>query len=173
MSRLDRHIRRMQAQRDCLNAARDAIAGVPGVIFELGLGNGRTYDHLRELFPDREIFVFERTVTPHHTCRPDDAHLIAGDVLETLPALCARHPGGVALVHNDLGIGIDEADAALAARLTPPIAGALAPGGMIVSQQPMADAKFRPVAVPDSVPEDRYLMFVCAADPSATAPASP
>ncbi|MEJ0068675.1 MAG: class I SAM-dependent methyltransferase [Pseudomonadota bacterium] len=28
-------------------------------MLELGLGNGRTYDHLRSLFPDHEIFVFD------------------------------------------------------------------------------------------------------------------
>ena len=49
MSRLDSFIRRMQAQRDCLNAAAGLIADVPGVVFDLGLGNGRTFDHLREV----------------------------------------------------------------------------------------------------------------------------
>ncbi len=149
----------MQAQRDCLNAARDRIAAVPGVVFELGLGNGRTYDHLRELFPDREIFVFERAVSPHHSSLPDPEHLVTGDVLETLPAMCARHPGGVALVHNDLGIGVDEADAGLAARLAPSLVAALAPGALVVTQQPMLDPALVPVPLPGTVPEDRYLMF--------------
>ena len=55
MSRLDAFIRRLQAQRTCLGLAADLVAGVPGPVLELGLGNGRTYDHLRELMPDREI----------------------------------------------------------------------------------------------------------------------
>ena len=57
MSRLESFIRRVTAQRDCLNMAKELVVDVPGPILELGLGNGRTYDHLRELFPDREIFM--------------------------------------------------------------------------------------------------------------------
>ncbi len=60
MSRLDSFIRRMLAQRACLNWAAEAVAGIAGPVLELGLGNGRTYDHLRELLPEREIYVFER-----------------------------------------------------------------------------------------------------------------
>ena len=62
MSRLDSFIRRMQGQRDCLNRAAELIAGIPGPVLELGLGNGRTYDHLKEILPDREIFVFDRRI---------------------------------------------------------------------------------------------------------------
>ena len=86
MSRLDSFIRRLEAQRACLNHAAALIAGVDGAVLELGLGNGRTYDHLRALFPDREIFVFDRRVAAHPDCIPDDAHMILGDVRETLPA---------------------------------------------------------------------------------------
>ena len=55
MSRLDSFIRRLEAQRACLNQAAALIVGLDGAVLELGLGNGRTYDHVRELFPDREI----------------------------------------------------------------------------------------------------------------------
>ena len=60
MSRLDSFIRRLQAQRACLNEAVAQIRGVEGFVLELGLGNGRTFDHLREICPDREIYVFDR-----------------------------------------------------------------------------------------------------------------
>ena len=62
MSRLDSFIARMQAQRDCLNFLQPLVERQAGPILEVGLGNGRTYDHLRRLFPDRDIFVFERAV---------------------------------------------------------------------------------------------------------------
>ena len=42
MSRLDSFIRRMSAQRDCLNHVADLLADVEGPVMELGLGNGRT-----------------------------------------------------------------------------------------------------------------------------------
>ena len=58
MSRLDSFIRRLEAQRACLEYAAGQIRDLPGPVLELGLGNGRTYDHLRELLPEREIFVF-------------------------------------------------------------------------------------------------------------------
>ena len=57
MTRLDAAIRRLQAQRMCLDAAVAQIAGKPGIVLELGLGNGRSYDHLRTALPDRQIFV--------------------------------------------------------------------------------------------------------------------
>src|SRR5690606_39857021 len=85
MSRLDSFIRRLEAQRACLGLAAAMIHALPGPVLELGLGNGRTYDHLRELLPEREIFVFEREVNAHPDCIPDAAHLILGDVRATLP----------------------------------------------------------------------------------------
>ena len=93
MSRLDSFIRRLEAQRACLEYAAGQIRDLPGPVLELGLGNGRTYDHLRELLPEREIFVFERAVNAHPDCIPDPAHLILGDVRATLPQARARLPG--------------------------------------------------------------------------------
>ena len=64
MSRLDSMIRRLEAQRDGVAWAALKLVGVPGDILEIGLGNGRTYDHLRETFPDREIWVIDRAPKP-------------------------------------------------------------------------------------------------------------
>ena len=47
MSRLDSMRRRLTAQIDGLNWAAGQIADLPGDVLELGLGNWRTYDHLR------------------------------------------------------------------------------------------------------------------------------
>ena len=70
MSRLDSFIRRLEAQRACLDATPGWIKGIVGPILELGLGNGRTYDHLRGLHPGREIFVFERQPAAHPDSSP-------------------------------------------------------------------------------------------------------
>ena len=40
MSRLDSVIRRLQAQRACLDRAVDLVRDLPGPVLELGLGNG-------------------------------------------------------------------------------------------------------------------------------------
>ena len=74
MTRLDSAIRRLEAQRACLDRAAALVRGVPGPVLELGLGNGRTYDHLRARLPGRDIFVFERAPPPTPTApRPKTA----------------------------------------------------------------------------------------------------
>ena len=108
----------MQAQRDCLNTAAGLIAAVPGAVFDLGLGNGRTFDHLRETLPDREVFVFDRVVNANPKSTPDADHLFLGEVIDQLAARQDRFAGGVALVHSDLGTGTAE-DAPLTAALIP------------------------------------------------------
>src|SRR3970282_2004657 len=86
VSRLDSFIRRLKAQRACIDAAVEMIAALEAPVFELGLGNGRTYDHLRDRLEGREIFVFERCLAAHPACIPDAAHLFLGDIHDTLPA---------------------------------------------------------------------------------------
>ena len=90
-NRLDQFIHRIKAQRACLNMAARLVAGMEGPILELGLGNGRTYDHLRELFPGRKIFVFERDVSAHPDCIPDSAHLLRGEFKDTVPGSLAQN----------------------------------------------------------------------------------
>ena len=82
----------------------------------LGLGNGRTYDHMCEVMPDRDIYVFERHIAAHPMNIPDDDHLLMGDIMETLPEAATRFEGQVALVHTDLGTGIKEENEKLAAK---------------------------------------------------------
>jgi hypothetical protein len=159
MSRLDSAIRRLQAQRACLDAAAHAVSGVEGVVFELGLGNGRTYDHLRETCPQREIFVFERQVAAHPDCVPDDAHLYLGDVLETLPRAAARFAGRVALLHADIGTGDADRNARLAAAIQPHMPRLLSPGGVAVTDQEMPWPEAETVALPDGVAPGRYFLY--------------
>ncbi len=64
-SRLDLFIDRMVSQRACLDFAIAHTAGMKGPVFELGLGNGRTYHHLVQQMDDRPVYVFERAVASH------------------------------------------------------------------------------------------------------------
>ena len=84
MSRLDSFIRRLEAQRACLDHAAQLIGGLPGNVLEFGLGNGRTYDHLRSRFSGREIYVFDRQVAAHPDCIPPSDRLFIGEFLDTL-----------------------------------------------------------------------------------------
>jgi len=159
MSRLDSFIRRLQAQRSCIDQAAELVAPVPGVIFELGLGNGRTFDHLREQMPGREVFVFERSIAAHPDCIPDDDHLFLGDLSTTLPAAAARFAGGVALVHSDIGTGDASYNAEIASFLSRSLDPVLAPGAVIVSDQPIAIPDCPAVALPGDVSQNRYFMI--------------
>ena len=159
MSRLDSFIRRLQAQRACLDRAAELIRELPGPVLELGLGNGRTYDHLRERLPQRDIYVCERQVAAHPDCIPPARFLIIGDVRETLPEVRARLGAAVALIHSDLGSGDDEANRRQAADLAPLIAGLLQPGGIVVSDQAFTAPRLRPLELPVDVKPGRYFLY--------------
>src|SRR5260370_16799645 len=96
MSRLDSFIRRLEAQRACLDHAAELIRDLDGFVLELGLGNGRTYDHLRSLFPDRPIYVCERQVAAPPDSVPPPDMLILCDIRQPFRALHVRLPGRVA-----------------------------------------------------------------------------
>lgn len=159
MSRLDSFLRRLLAQRGCLDAAVAQVGDRAGPVFELGLGNGRTYDHLRELCPGREIFVFERRVCAHPDCIPDAEHLFEGELADTLAAAEPRFAGKIVLIHADLGSGQAEQDARTAALVSARLPAFLAPGAVIVSDQklslPMAEA----LPLPADVQPGRYFMY--------------
>lgn len=159
MSRLDSFIRRLEAQRACLGRAAELVRGLDGAVLELGLGNGRTYDHLRELFPDRDIYVCERKVAAHPDCIPPADRLLLGDMFETLPAARARLEGGVALAHFDAGTGVAAANLSLAASLRPLLVPLLVPGGVLVTQQTMDCAELAALPLPDGVAEGRYYLY--------------
>ena len=159
MSRLDINIRRLKAQRACLNLAAVLIADLPGPVFELGLGNGRTYDHLREILPGREIFVFEREVAAHPDCVPDNGHLLLGDIHETLPAAVARFGRSVPLIHSDLGTGDAASNGRIAAYLATQLPRLLVAGGVVVSDQDMAPEGAEALPLPDGVKPGRYFMY--------------
>ena len=77
LSRLDKLFYRVEAQHACLSWAFEQIADPPGVVFEMGLGHGRTYDHLRINLPDRDIYVFDREIDCIPDCRPPDNRLVS------------------------------------------------------------------------------------------------
>lgn len=136
MSRLDSFIRRLEAQRTCLDWAIEAVRPIDGVVLELGLGNGRTYDHLRSrLNGSREIFVFDREVAAHPDCVPDANHLLLGDFRHTVPGLARRLGRSVALVHADIGSGDEAASQAQARTLPALVDPLLVSGAVIISDQ--------------------------------------
>ena len=163
MSRLDINIRRLNAQRACLNRAAELIAGRPGPVLELGLGNGRTYDHLREILPERDIFVFDREVAAHPDCIPDDGHLFLGDFQDSVPGAVARFHGKVAFVHADFGTANAERDRRVAAFIAAQLPDFLAPGGVVAADRKVAFTGAEPLPLPDGVEPGVYFMYRMAA----------
>ncbi len=136
MSRLDSHIRQKIAQRDSINLASVWLAGQDGFVVEFGLGNGRSYSHLRERFPGHEIFCFDRRdFAPPHS-HPPASHFFLGEFADLLgdPALHARFVGKVILAHIDIGSGGPE-DEVTPEFLLGRIQRWLKPGAVVLSDQ--------------------------------------
>lgn len=156
MSRLDSMLRRLAAQRDGLNWAAEQIEGRSGDVLDLGLGNGRTYDHLREILPERRIWVIDRVLQCHPSCTPPDADFLMGEAEPMLEKLTHKK-ASVVLAHYDFGFGIKEKDVEEAARLSPLIAQVMQPGGLIVSGQPLVG--FETLPGPEGIAPGRYLFY--------------
>ena len=159
MSRLDSFIARMQAQRDCLNFLQPAVQALAGPILEVGLGNGRTYDHLRDLFPGRDIYVFERKVAAHPDCIPPDDRLFLGEAREAIPRAARELGASAALIHTDLGTGDHQANMAMGQWLGPALDALAAPGGYVLANQPLDVSRWHRLPEPPGVPAGRYFLY--------------
>ena len=156
MSRLESMRRRLTAQIDGLNWAAEFIRDKPGDVIELGLGNGRTYDHLRENLPGRRIWVIDRQLNPHPSCIPPEQGFLMGEA-ENMLARLAQKGAKMQLAHYDFGFGVKELDVAEGAKLSPLIAAVMHPGGLVVSQQPLIG--FEQISGPDTIDPERYLFY--------------
>jgi hypothetical protein len=157
MSRLDSFIRRMSAQRDVIDHVEQNLP-LPdgGMILEIGLGNGRTFDHLREKFPGRRIVAFDRALGAHSSSTPPPGDLVLGEIAETAGAFAGSY---VALVHADIGTGYDDLDAVTLRWLPDIVARALAAGGIAISGLPLIHPALEPLPLPASVGANRYFLY--------------
>lgn len=156
MSRLESMRRRLTAQIDGLNWAISQVSGIEGDFLDLGLGNGRTYDHLREYAPDRRIWVIDRVLKSHPSCVPPAEDFLQGEAEGMLQRM-ADAGTKVVLAHYDFGYGVKEEDVAEGARLSPFIRAIMVPGGIVVSQQPLVGME--QIAGPDTIDPERYLFY--------------
>lgn len=156
MSRLDSMLRRFTAQRDGLNWAAEHIAPLGGDVLDMGLGNGRTYDHLREILSNRRVWVIDRILQCHPSCIPPDENFLQGEAEPMINRL-AEQGHNIVLAHYDFGFGVKEEDVAEAARLSPIIASVMAPGGLIVSGQPLVG--FEELSGPEGIAPGRYMFY--------------
>jgi hypothetical protein len=159
VSRLDSFIRRLEAQRACLGLAAALVERLDGVVLELGLGNGRTYDHLRELCPARPIWVCERRVAAHPDCIPPAEFLLLGDMRDTLNRALPDLVGRVALAHFDAATGDAAASRAFADEIGGLVVPLLRPGGILVSEPAIFDDRLVLLELPAGIAPGRYHIY--------------
>jgi hypothetical protein len=148
--------RRLTAQIDGLNWAATQIKDVEGDVLELGLGNGRTYDHLREQMGTRRIWVIDRRLKPHPSCVPPEEDFLLGEADAMLVKL-AEQGAKMALAHYDFGFGVKHLDVEEGGRLSPLIAPLMMPGALLVSQQPLIG--FTQIRGPETIDPERYHFY--------------
>jgi len=159
ISRLDLFIDRMVSQRACLDFAIAETAAMSGPVFELGLGNGRTYHHLLQRVTGRDIFVFERAVASHPDSTPPEDLTILGDVNETLPQTLARMGQVASLIHADLGGHNRAKNDIFARKVSPLVEPMLAPGGLMVASDRMYFEGLTELPLPPGAVEGRCFIY--------------
>ena len=158
-TRLERLLYRLEAQHRCLNWAMAQIRDRPGPVFELGLGHGRTYDHMRRNLPGRDIFVFDREVDCFPDCTPDADHLILGKLSDTLAAARHRFAGQAVLVNSDVGTYDDALNAEMAKVVSADLPALLARGAIVLSDLPLTLPEAEALPLPVEVRSERYFMY--------------
>lgn len=157
MSRLDSFISRMQSQRAVLNhISSEAMIPPDGIILEIGLGNGRTYDHIRDLFPNNRIIAFDRAIGAHPDSTPQQADTVLGDIKETIRDFAGRD---VAFAHADIGTAYPEKDAATLTWLPHAIVASLVKGGIAASGLPLDHPDLEPLPLPEGAEPGRTYFY--------------
>ncbi|MDA0656494.1 MAG: hypothetical protein O2912_08830 [Proteobacteria bacterium] len=163
MTRLDSAIRRLTAQRGCLDWACSQIHHKEGLILELGLGNGRTYDHIRSRLPEHRIMVFDRVLACHPESRPPPENFVLGELRETLPKFAVQLSEKIILAHLDLGGGAVHETQLNLSGVEAQLASMVAPKGLVLSDQSLgfslASQKFLSVAPPEGIEPERYFIY--------------
>ncbi len=137
MSKLDSFIRRLSAQLQCLSWASCQVDGIEGDILDLGLGNGRTYDHLRLLFRGRRCLAAEvdKVCINQHPEIPRQ-NIILGDIRETLSQFAAC---SFAVIHCDIGDWEAGVEKKIILEVGSILANLLMPQGVLLSSIPISD----------------------------------
>ena len=158
-TRLEKTLYRLQAQHACFAWAFEQIGDTPGVVFELGLGLGRTYNHMRHRLPDRRILAFDRKIGSYPDCTPDEKDIVLGELADTLPLAAQQYRGQVILAHTDIGSFDREQNRQLAQMMSANLSPALAPGALVMSDLPLAVPDTEQLPLPDGARADCYYLY--------------
>jgi hypothetical protein len=151
-SRLECLLARLTAQKAWLELAALQIRTLQGPVLEIGLGKGRTFDHLRRLLPDRRIIAYDGELHAPAAARPDPCDLVLGNFRDTLP----RTPDwlgsrSAALIHADFGSEDTGFDAWQAEWLGPLLEPLIRPGGIVIADRTLRIENSTPLAAPQAL----------------------
>jgi hypothetical protein len=145
-------IRRLMAQRACIERAADIAAPLPGPALLMGFGDGSAFEHLREVLRRRrEIIVFDQL-----SGETEGAERVVGDPRETLPLNWERLKRSVALAHFNFPV-TDQPR--LASELAPMLAPVMRPGAVIITEKPLELPGWEALPPPDGVREGRHYLY--------------
>ena len=159
MSRLESAIRRLQAQKISLDWSAKNIHKQGGVVLEFGLGNGRTFDHMRKLLRERVIYVFEREIAAHPDCIPHPAFQFIGDFRDSIPRAIEQLGRNATLAHLDIGTGQKNTSLALASEIAPCIEKLLCVNAIVVSDQEVERWRSCKLQLPGGISENRIHLY--------------
>ena len=148
MSRLEDMIARLTTQRACIGAAARLVEHLEGPVLEIGLGKGRTYSQLKQVFADREIFAFDKDLHALPDVTPSDGYLVLGEFRDTLPAMADRAVRLAVLAHADFGSENRQADAALAGEIVDPIVKLVVAQGLVMSDRALPHRQLTKIDLP-------------------------
>lgn len=159
---LERMIARLVTQRECIDFAARLTQDLPGSVLEIGLGKGRTHDHVRQVFKGREVLAFDYEIHCAPELVPDRQSLFLGDFRDTLPLAQGRLGRTVAVAHADIGSRDAKVDSALARDIAPAIAGMVRQGGIVLSdrQLPFDETGWRRLPLPAGAIETGWPYFI-------------
>ena len=123
-----------------------------GVVLEFGLGNGRTFDHMRKLLPQRDIAA-------HPDCIPHPAFQFIGDFRDSIPRAIEQLGRSAALAHLDIGTGQKNTSLALASKIAPCIEKLLCVNAIVVSDQEVERWRSYKLQLPAGISENRIHLY--------------
>ena len=142
MSRLEDLAHRFLTQQAALNRAVELIEPMEGIVVELGLGKGRSFDHLRERLPGRDIYVFDHELSCEPELAPPSEFRVFGEITRTLPAFCRQFAARAVLVHSDIGTRHREQDMPLVEFVAESLDILLKQGAVVASDRPMENVSW-------------------------------
>jgi S-adenosyl-L-methionine methyltransferase len=156
VSVLDELIRRLMAQRACLDQAAEWIARTPGPAILIGFGDGSAYYHLCALLPHREIVIFDRSVDAEVLLELPSERVVLGDPMTTLPLAWDRLKRSAALALLNFPVTNPPR---LAGEVAPLLAPVLSPGAVIVSEKALSVPGWTGLTPPSTIGPGRFHMY--------------